>query len=307
MKALITGGNGFIGSHLVDRLVREKWEVDILDPCQRNFGRTPPEVRQIQKKLEAFFPNADFLTETDVVFHLAWTTIIESATRDPVFDIKTNLIPFLKLLNACRQAKVRKVVFISSGGTIYGPSKMLPIPESHTLNPINPYGISKLAAEKYLQMYGALYGLDYSILRPSSAYGPRQNPKGKQGAVTVFLYRVAHNLPVTIWGDGQVIRDYVYISDLVDALFSSARCNSSNNRIFNIGGGENISLVELLKRVEKTVEKRAIVEYLPSRDFDAQEIRLDTELAHKELDWHPKVMFAEGLLKTWGWISSLEN
>jgi UDP-glucose 4-epimerase len=156
-------------------------------------------------------------------------------------------------------------------------------------------------------MYGRLYDLDYIILRPSSAYGPWQNPKGKQGAVTVFLYQVANNLPVTIWGNGQTIRDYVYVSDLVNALVNSAEKRANKHRIFNIGGMENISLNDLVKRVEETVQKQAIVKYQPSRGIDAPEITLDTELANQELDWRPHVSLSEGIARTWTWITSLES
>lgn len=306
MKALVIGGNGFIGSHLVDRFIQQQWEVTVLDSRSRCFDKQPPGAQYLKKELDDSLSIIDYLSRGDIVFNLAWTTTIESANRDPISDLKTNLIPFLHLLNACRQAEVRKLVFISTGGAIYGLPNNLPVAETHELNPINAYGVSKLAAEKYLKMFSALYGLDYAILRPSSAYGPRHNPKGKQGAVNVFLYRVAHGIPVTIWGDGGIIRDYIYITDLIDALCASATHIPVANRIFNISGAEKISLIELLRLVEEIVEKKAIIEYYPARDFDAPDISLDTRLAQKELDWHPRVLLSEGLLSTWDWLKSVE-
>jgi UDP-glucose 4-epimerase len=188
---------------------------------------------------------------------------------------------------------------------VYGLARKLPIPETHVQNPINAYGISKLAVEKYLQMFRHLYGLDYVILRPSVPYGPRQNPLGRLGAVIVFLYRVAHGLAVTIWGDGHTSRDYFYISDLVRALVASAEGELRNDRIFNIGGSEEVSLIQLLRLVEKTVRKKAVIQYQPARRFDAPRIALDTSLASRELNWQPQVLLAEGLAKTWHWISSV--
>jgi UDP-glucose 4-epimerase len=240
----------------------------------------------------------------DIVFHLAWATIHEVANQDPSADITANLIPTIHLLEACRQANVGRVIFISSGGTVYGPAQTWPIAETHPQNPVNAYGVTKLAVEKYLYMFKYLYGLDYAILRPSVPYGPRQNPLARQGAVAVFLYRVAHNLPVTIWGDGSVTRDYFYISDLAEALIATTERDLGEQRIFNIGGAEEVSLLQLLKLVEETVGKSARVEYGPSRQFDAPRIVLDTRLAHQKLGWQPKWSLAEGLEKTWAWMVS---
>jgi UDP-glucose 4-epimerase len=199
---------------------------------------------------------------------------------------------------------VRRIVFTSSGGTIYGPARELPITEAHPQNPINAHGITKLAVEKYMQMFHHLYGLDYAILRPSVPYGPRQNPLGRQGAVAVFLYRVASGLPVTIWGDGRVTRDYFYVSDMADALIAAAGRELGEHHIFNIGGAEEVSLNCLLEHVEETVGVKALVEYQPGRKFDASRIVLDTSLARQELGWQPCVSLADGLRRTWNWMSS---
>jgi UDP-glucose 4-epimerase len=304
MKALVVGGNGFIGSHLVDKLVTSGWEVAILDLHERRYETMPPQVHFVRGDLNQSFLVREAVLGVDIVFYLAWATIHEISNQDPAADVHTNLVPAIHLLEACQQAGVRRVIFTSSGGTVYGPAQKLPISETHPQNPITAYGITKLAVEKYLQMFKHLYGLDYAVLRPSVPYGPRQNPLARQGAVAVFLHRVAHGLPVTIWGDGSTTRDYFYISDLVSALIACAERNLEQHRIFNIGGSEEISLLHLLELIEQTVGKKAIVEYKPGRKFDASQIVLNTALAAQELDWSASVSMAQGLAQTWDWMSA---
>jgi UDP-glucose 4-epimerase len=304
MKALVVGGNGFIGSHLVDELIRRDWDVVVLDPQKRRYDPVPEKVQFIQGDLTQSFLVREALAGVDVVFHLAWTTVHEIANQDPTADIKDNLIPSIHLFELCRQMGVGRTIFMSSGGTVYGAARELPIPETHSKDPLNAYGITKLTVEKYMQMFHHLYELDYAILRPSVPYGPRQSPLGRQGAVAVFLYRVAQGLPITIWGDGGVMRDYFYISDLVSALLAAAEQSLGKDRIFNIGGSEEISLNQLLHAVEETVDRKANVEYLSSRKFDAARIILDTTQAYNVLGWKPALSLNDGLALTWSWISS---
>jgi UDP-glucose 4-epimerase len=304
MRALVSGGNGFIGSHLVDELVKRDWDVAVFDLHERRYDPLPSQVHFVRGDLNQSFLVREAVTGVDVVFHLIWTTIHEVANQDPAGDVTANLVPTIHLLEACRNAGVQRIVFASSGGTVYGPARAWPIPETHPQNPINGYGITKLAVEKYLYMFRHLYGLDYAIFRPSVPYGPRQNPLASQGAVAVFLYRVAHGLPVTIWGDGSITRDYFYVSDLAEALIAGAEIGMNEQRIFNIGGGEEVSLIQLLRMVEEVVGTRAHVEYAPARRFDATRIVLDTRLAQQELGWQPKVSLADGLVQTWKWMAA---
>lgn len=303
MKALVVGGNGFIGSHLVDELITRDWEVVVLDLYERRYGAVPKSVKFIRGDLSQLFLVREALTGVDVVFHLAWTTIHEIANQDLAADVHANLVPSIQLMEASRLAGVKKIIFTSSGGTVYGPAIQIPISETHPKNPINGYGVTKLAVEKYLHMFHHLYGLEHAIFRPSVPYGPRQNPLGRQGAVAVFLYRVAHGMPITIWGDGSVTRDYFYISDLVDAMVLGAEQQLDVERIFNIGGAKEVSLNELLAYVEKTVGEKASVEYLPPRKFDAPRVVLDTQVARRTLNWRPRVTLTEGLVETWDWMS----
>jgi len=304
MRVLVTGGNGFIGSHLVDQLVKRGWDVTVFDLNERRYDPLPAEAHFIKGDLNQAYLVREALSGVDVVFHLVWTTIHEVANRDPSGDVTANLIPTIHLLEACRNAGVRRIIFVSSGGTVYGPAQALPISESHPQNPVNSYGVTKLAAEKYLYMFKHLYGIDYAIFRPSVPYGPRQNPLARQGAVAVFLYRVAHGLPVTIWGDGSVTRDYFYVSDLAEALIAGAETELREQRIFNIGGEEEVSLIQLLRMIEEVAGKRAHVEHAPGRGFDAPRIALDTRLARQELRWKPSVSLTDGLIQTWKWMSA---
>jgi UDP-glucose 4-epimerase len=303
MRALVVGGNGFMGSHLVDRLFELGWEVFVLDLSERRYGSIPRQVRFIRGDINQPFIVREALIGVEVVFHLAWSTIHEISNMDPAADVRANLIPSIHLLESCSQANVHRFIFVSSGGTVYGPTRTLPIPEAHPTDPITAYGITKLAVEKYLHMFHQLYGFDFVVVRPSVPYGPRQNPLSKQGAVSVFLYRVSHGLPVSIWGDGSTTRDFFYISDLVDLFIASAVKESLQKRVFNVGGGEEISLNQLIECIEGTVGKKAIIKYFPGRKFDTPHILLNTSLARDEFGWRPKVSLSKGLAKTWRWMS----
>lgn len=304
MRALVIGGNGFIGSHLVDELITRGWDVVVVDLRERRYEPLPSGVRFVRGDLSQAHLVKEALTNVDIVYHLAWATVHETSNQDPVEDVRSSLILSINLLEECRHAELARFVFVSSGGTVYGPAREVPIPETHPQDPITAYGINKLAIEKYLKMFKHLYGLDYAILRPSVPYGPRQSPLARQGAVAVFLYRVGHGLPVTVWGDGTNTRDYFYISDLVEALVACAERPLSKEHIFNIGGTEEISVNQLIRLVEETVGKRAIVQHEPPRPFDVGQIALDTRRAQQELGWRPKVPLSQGLARTWAWISS---
>ncbi len=304
MNALVVGGSGFIGSHLVDRLVEQGHKVTIFDLRDRAYDRRPAGARLIQGDLGQEYLLRDSLSGVDVVFHLAWTTIHETANDDPVADIRSNLIPSVRLLQLALRSGVKRVVFLSSGGTVYGMPKEVPIPEDHPTNPRTAYGITKLAVEKYLRMYSDLHGLDFVVLRPSVPYGPRQNPLGKQGAVAVFLYQIGRGEPITIWGDGSTSRDYFYVTDLCSAIQSAAQVEFNGRRIFNIGGQAEISLLTLVHSIEAVTGKAALVSYKPTRAFDAPRIVLDTRGARTELGWSPTVSLEDGLERTWHWMEA---
>jgi len=274
------------------------------------YGSLPPGVALVQANLA----DCNLMRRTledravEVVYHAAWTTIHETSLQDPAGDIRANLEPTVRLLDACRDAGVRRIVYLSSGGTVYGVPQSIPVSEEHPTNPITAYGVEKLAGEKYLHMYAHLYGLEYVILRPSVPFGPRQNPHRRQGAVTVFVYRALHNRPVTIWGDGEIVRDYFYIEDLSQALLMAGSCSVElpSNPVFNIGGERAYSLNELVYEIERTLGVTIDVEYQPARCFDVPHLHLDCRKASEQLGWCPTISLSEGIRRTAEWLSKWE-
>ena len=222
MKSLVLGGHGFIGTHLVDALLEKGCFVRIYDRSPNRFRTSPPDAEYMEGELGNHGLIQEAVEGMEVVYHFVSTTLPKTSNDDPVYDVRSNLIDTLQLLEGCVQAGVRKVIFISSGGTVYGLPQTVPITEDHPTSPITSYGIVKLAVEKYLDLFQHLYGLDYTVLRVSNPYGPYQNPSGQQGAIAVFLHRLYTGQPITIWGDGRVVRDYLYVADLVEALVLAA-------------------------------------------------------------------------------------
>ncbi len=302
MNCLILGGNGFIGSHLVDLLLREKHRVRVYDRADDHYrGRlSQVEYRYGELGNQGLIRTA--LTDVDVVFHLISTTVPSTSNADPAFDVQSNVVDTIRLLEECVAAKIKRFVFASSGGTVYGIPQTVPIAESHALNPICSYGITKLMIEKYLALFEYLYGLEYIILRPSNAYGERQNPFGRQGVVGVFLGKIVRQEPIVIWGDGSVIRDFVYVGDLAAALYRAALCDRVVERVFNIGSGHGASINELLQALSVTVGRSLDILYTEARRFDVPANVLEITLANEHLGWMPTTSLAQGLRRTWTWV-----
>jgi UDP-glucose 4-epimerase len=301
MKALVVGGGGFIGGHLVERLLAGGHAVRVYGRNPGRFGGTPEEAEFVEGELGNHGLIRAAVDGVDTVFHFVSTTIPKTSNDDPVYDVRSNLVDALVLLDACVDAGVRKVVFASSGGTVYGVPETLPITEEHPTDPITSYGIVKLAVEKYLGLFHHLHGLDYAALRISNPYGPWQDPAGQQGAVGVFLERIRTGRPITIWGDGLVVRDYLYVSDLVDAL-ELAAVTETGRKVFNVGSGRGVSLNGLVTLMEEVVAREPEVEYLPARSLDVPTNVLDVSGTRKDLGWSPRTELPEGLALTWRWI-----
>lgn len=298
------GGNGFMGTNLVDRLLEEGHYARIYDRSPNRFRASPPGAEHVEGELGNHGLIREAVEEMEVVFHFVSTTLPKTSNDDPVYDIRSNLVDTVQLLEACVEAGVRKVVFASSGGTVYGPPVSVPIPEDHPTNPITSYGVVKLAVEKYLGLFRHLHGLDYAALRISNPYGPYQNPESQQGVVGVFLRRIYTGRAITIWGDGSAVRDYLYVSDLSDALLRAA---GPGGRVLNIGSGRGVSLQELLRLVAAVVGEEPAVEYLPARTLDVSENVLDVSRAREELEWESRTDLVEGLTRTWDWIQTLSE
>jgi UDP-glucose 4-epimerase len=308
MKSLVIGGNGFIGTNLVDALLRDGHSVRVFDRYPSRFTEPNAAVEYIYGDFGNHGEVHDIVQGIDFVFHLAYTTLPHTSNEDPVYDVRSNVIDTIQLLQECRMSKVSKVVFVSSGGTVYGIPQQSPITEDHPTDPICSYGITKLAIEKYLQLFHRLYGLEYVTARLSNPYGELQNPNAKQGAVTVFLGNISRGQPITIWGDGEVIRDYIYIGDAAAALLKAAYYQAPDRgpRVFNVGAGEGYSLNQLVEAMRQVCDKPVEVKYTPSRPEDVPANVLDIARAQQWLDWKPQTELKDGLAKTWKWLNSLE-
>lgn len=306
MKCLILGGGGFMGSHLSEALAAEGRSVRIFD--RPNLPRF--ELVQQYKGIE--WVEGDFINREDVVqavsgcdiiYHLISTTLPRSSNENPAYDVETNVIGTLHLLEAARRNKVKKIVFVSSGGTVYGVPQEIPVAESHPTEPICSYGIGKLAIEKYLNLFHLLHGIDYCVLRLANPFGERQRVSMAQGAVTVFLHKALNNETVEIWGDGSVVRDYFHVSDAVSALLKVGTYEG-DVRVFNIGSGVGRSVNEILDAIDALLGISVKRAYLPARAFDVPVSVLDISRAAEHLGWTPWLSFSEGLSRTAGWLRS---
>ncbi|HEY9867923.1 MAG TPA: NAD-dependent epimerase/dehydratase family protein [Candidatus Obscuribacterales bacterium] len=307
MKALVIGGNGFIGTNLVDVLRGAGHQVRVFDRYPSRFSEPRHDVEYVVGDCGNHGEVHDVVQGMDWVFHLAYTTLPQTSNEDPIYDIRSNVVDTVQLLQQCRDLSVRKVVFISSGGTVYGVPQQIPIPENHPTNPICSYGITKLTIEKYLQLFQHLWGLEYVVARISNPYGEQQNPVSKQGAIGVFLGTIAQGKPITIWGDGEVVRDYIYVKDAVEALLKAAEYEPGGDgpRVFNIGAGRGYSLNQIVAAIREVVDAPVEVAYTPGRTLDVPSNVLDITVAREKLGWSPRVELPEGLERTWKWLRSL--
>lgn len=300
------GGNGFMGSHLADAFLAKGDYVRVFDRQRELFRVELPGVEYQYADFEDAKALEDALDGVDVVFHLVSTTIPQTSNQNPAFDVQSNVVGTIMLLEGCRRKGVGRVVFISSGGVIYGVPKQVPIPETHPTEPLCSYGITKLAVEKYLALFNHLHGIRYTVFRCANPYGERQNPEAKQGAVGVFLAKVAKGEGIVIWGDGEVVRDFFYISDLVAACLQAAGGEGCDG-VYNIGSGEGVSLNVLLDVIKEVTGREVRVRYTPARKLDVPVNVLDISKAREGLGWRPTVGLREGIGNTWDWISNRYN
>jgi UDP-glucose 4-epimerase len=300
LTVAVLGASGFIGSHLIDALLERGHRVLALS---RSFpgligvsalGHPELEYYVVDLSLPQSLEKA--LHGVDVCFHLASTTLPSTSNLDPGFDIGSNLLGTINLLEAACNAAVKRVVFSSSGGTVYGIPKQVPISESHPTNPTCSYGITKLAIEKYLALYKQLHGLDSVVLRIANPYGERQRQEAAQGAVAVFLAKALRGEAIEIWGDGTVVRDYLHVSDVVRALLAAADYGGTQP-LFNIGSGHGLSLNQLIQAIEKELGGDIQVNYTSGRSCDVPVSILDIQLAAFELGWKPGISFSDGLAR----------
>ena len=303
-NCIIYGGGGFIGSHLCENLLSRGYNVTIFDKLnfsQKNLANVIDQIKVIEGDFNNERDIERSLDDIDYVYHLVSSTLPSSSNENPIYDAETNLVSSLRLLNECKNNKIKKLVFISSGGTVYGIPEEVPVKETHPINPIVSYGIIKRTIEKYLYMYYKLYGLDYYIFRLSNPYGERQNPMAAQGAIPVFIYNMLNKEPIEIWGDGSVTRDYIYIKDAVDVIAKSISIKS-DNKTFNVSTAKGYSLNDIIKIIEEVSGLKANVNYTSGRGIDVPVNVLDNSLAMKTFDWLPDTDIKDGIRNTYEFI-----
>ena len=302
MKVLVTGGAGFIGSHVTDVFLdagHQVWAVDDLSSGRRENLRT--EVRLVVADIRS--AEAARLVEAErfeVICHLAAQMDVRRSVADPRFDAEVNIGGFLNLLEAARKSGVRKVVFSSTGGAIYGEQDVYPAPETHPTRPVSPYGVSKAAGELYLGYYRAQYGLASVALRYANVYGPRQNPHGEAGVVAIFSERLLRGETCTIFGTGQQTRDFVYGPDVARANLLAAECDVQGP--INIGTGVEIDVNRLYALLAKAAGAERPAQHAPGKPGEQMRSSVDASRAARVLGWKPSVQIEEGLRRTVAWF-----
>jgi UDP-glucose 4-epimerase len=301
MNTLVLGGNGFIGSHLVDLLLQNNHFVRVVDKFPERF-RKP--LDGVDYRIIHFDDKAELvesLTNIDIVYHCISTTVPSTSSLDPVFDIQSNLVNSVSLLNMMVKAEIKRIVFLSSGGTVYGNPTETPTRETHPLRPISSYGIVKVAIENYLSMYETLYNIKPVILRASNPYGPRQGHFQTQGVISTFLKSIKSNKELIVWGTGDIVRDYIYIDDLVKFCYQASISDTCG--VFNVGSGRGASINEIIDIISQITNIVPNTKYYPQRVFDVQRIILDISKTAETFQWTPKISLKEGIRCMWDYIS----
>ena len=298
MKILVTGGAGFIASQIADAYILEGHEVHILDNLSTGFEKN------INPK--AIFINSDITSQSilslfkkerfDVVNHHAAQIDVRKSVNDPIFDANTNILGTINLLQAAVKTGVKKFMFASTGGAVYGEQEYFPADEKHPTNPVSPYGITKLCIEKYLFFYKIEYKLNYTILRYANVYGPRQNPFGEAGVVAIFTNKLLKNENPIINGDGEQTRDYVFVEDVVKANVIALNDNTSD--IYNIGTGVETSVNELFAKLNQISGSKASEKHGPAPKGEQARSVITSDKLYKKFNWKPSIKIEEGLKKT---------
>jgi UDP-glucose 4-epimerase len=306
MRILVLGGSGFLGSHIVDKFLAERHDVCVYDLYPERFRRSPKGI----KFYTGDFGNVGALDEListgfDAVIHCVSTTTPKSSNESPEFDIQSNVIGTLYLLDICVKHKVGKLVFLSSGGTVYGDIGTLDmVDEEHAVRPMCSYGVSKLTIEHYLDVYKHLRDLNYVALRLSNPFGERQSPLRALGALTVFLHKTLKGQNVEVWGDGSVTRDFIYVGDVANAVYLATANPVSG--VFNVGTGTGLSLRDILVHISQVVGIEPSVTWLASRSFDVPRIVLDATKLRIATKWGSVTTLDDGIAITARWLQNAD-
>lgn len=310
-SVVVTGGAGFIGSHTAERFLENGWDVTILDnlvtgkrenvPAAASFHEFDIRDRAASELIAVLKP--------DVLVHLAAQMDVRKSVAEPLFDAETNIVGSLNLLEAIRHHSPRtRVVFSSTGGAIYGDFTTPPNKEQFEKNPESPYAVAKLAVEHYLAYYGRVHGIDSAVLRYGNVYGPRQDPHGEAGVVAIFCGRILDGKPLTVFGDGRQTRDYVYVSDVVEATWLAAHanlpaCGMLDARAFNVGTGVATDVLRLASVLSDAAGSETPIEHAAERPGEQRTSYLDIAKTMAELRWRPEVSLEDGLARSYAWFA----
>ena len=312
-RALVTGGAGFIGSHVADLFLSNGWSVDILDNLSSGRRENVSSAAKLHI-MDIRSPEAAALVSGgfDVIAHLAAQIDVRRSVNDPAFDASVNVLGALNLVEALRKSERgqdTRLVFASTGGALYGDHATPPNAETIAKEPDSPYGIAKLSAELYLSYYARVQGMNMAAVRFSNVYGPRQDPHGEAGVVAIFCQRILAGRPLTVFGDGTQTRDYVHVSDVAAATYAAATKSLAkprrlDDRAFNVGTGIATSVLDLAEGLRKAAGSTTPIEFAPKRPGEQQQSFLVVEKAKADLGWSAKISLEEGLADTFRWFSA---
>jgi UDP-glucose 4-epimerase len=305
---VVLGGLGFMGSHLCRRLLKDGYKVRIFD--KGSTGQTLTE--EFPGQVDVFEGNiarpddvVKAIGNGTTVVNLIHTTVPGSSMADPVYDISSNVAATVGWLRLLDKTNVRRILYVSSGGTVYGLPESLPITETHPTNPICSYGITKLAIEKYTAMFADMFGIDYLILRPSNVYGPGQRLNVGQGVIGILARRALDGQPLEVWGTGSNLRDYLFIDDLTEAI-TALIVYEGQERVFNVSSGVGHSVVQIISVLEQHIQPFPMVTHFPERTFDTTINILDPSRIYAEIGWRPAIDLETGTLRAIEWLQSVE-
>jgi UDP-glucose 4-epimerase len=310
-KVLVTGGAGFIGSHIAEAYLREGWEVVVLDDLSRGHEKNvPKKARFIRADIRS--PEARKALATgrfDVVNHHAAQIDVRVSVDRPAFDSEINVVGFVNLLEGAGEGGVRRIVFASSGGVVYGDPEVIPTPETAPKLPVSPYGVSKLAGEHYMRALAALRGFEGIAMRYANVFGPRQDPKSEAGVVSIFVSRLLAKQSLIVFGDGRQTRDYVFVKDVARAnvLASTAAASAATDidgPAFNIATSRQRSVLELAESVGKVMGQKPNLEFAQPRPGELFRSALDVSKAKRVLGWTPEYVFEDGLRELVDWFKA---
>lgn len=300
--AILLGGTGFLGTALARRLVAEEWDVHVVGRRPLKSAAVPvPSWFNYQASLDDAIVLRKLLSHYPTLVHLASTTTPSTSAQSPAREAEENIIPTLRLLEVLAEFEPARLIYISSGGTLYGNPTVLPVSETHPLQPLSNYGVGKVAIEGFLKVYAKQHGEQITILRPSNLYGPEQPLRQGFGVIRTMLEYAQQGKPMEFWGDGETVRDFLFIDDWVDACIRLMKPNAPTG-IYNVGVGEGCSLNSLRAIVERVTGRELKVHWKPSRSVDVSGIVLDSTRLRKATGWTPKVSLEEGVKKMWAWL-----